>query len=124
MSEVTEQRKVWHTSKWRRMSDRIYRVDKFIVPRKAREEFIVRVRSAHKVLRTLPGFLQDFVLEQLSGPGEFNVVTIVEWDRAESMENAKAAVARRYKEMNFNPQEFIERSGIKTDIGEYKRIDS
>lgn len=105
------------------MSQRIYRVDKFAVPGNAREEFIGRVQAAHKVLRTIPGFLQDFVFEQFEGPGKFNVVTIVEWDGAESMEKAKAAIAARYKEMNFNPQEFLERSGIKADIGSYKRID-
>jgi heme-degrading monooxygenase HmoA len=59
-------------------SERIYRVDKFVVPDRAREEFLHKVRRTHELRRTLPGFLQDFVLEQSSGPGEFNVVTIVE----------------------------------------------
>jgi len=43
-------------------SGRIYRVDKFVVPDRAREEFIHNVRNTHELLRTLPGFLQDFVL--------------------------------------------------------------
>lgn len=60
-------------------SERIYRVD-FVVPDHAREEFINRVRRTHELLRTQPGFLQDFVLEQSSGPGEFNFVTVVEWE--------------------------------------------
>jgi heme-degrading monooxygenase HmoA len=105
-------------------SARIYRVDKFVVPDSARQEFISRVRSTHERLRTLPGFLQDFVLEQSSGPGEFNFVTIVEWDSVESIENAKNAVMAIHKDMNFNPQEMLTRLGIKADRGNYKHIDA
>src|ERR671914_699277 len=98
-------------------SQRIYRVDKFVVPDSAREEFMSRVRSTHELLTTLSGFLQDFVLEQSSGPGEFNFVTLVEWDGVESIENAKAAVMAMHKEMQFNPQEMFARLGIKADLG-------
>ncbi len=38
-------------------SERIYRVDKFAVPNRAREEFIEKVRKTHEFLRTQPGFL-------------------------------------------------------------------
>jgi heme-degrading monooxygenase HmoA len=105
-------------------SERIYRVDKFFVPDHAREEFINNVRKTHELLRTLPGFLQDFVLEQSSGPGEFNFVTIIEWDSVESIENAKAAVMAMHKEMKFNPQEMFARLGIKADLGNYRQIDA
>jgi heme-degrading monooxygenase HmoA len=105
-------------------SERIYRVDKFVVPDHAREEFMSQVRNTHELLRTRPGFLQDFVLEQSSGPGEFNFVTIVEWDGVESIENAKAAVMAMHKEMNFNPQEMFARLGIKADLGHYRQIDA
>lgn len=50
------------------MSDRIYRVDKFVVPDAAREEFLDRVRRTHASLKAQPGFLQDFVLEAILGP--------------------------------------------------------
>jgi heme-degrading monooxygenase HmoA len=94
------------------------------VPDHAREEFMRRVRDTHELLRTLPGFLQDFVLEQSSGPGEFNFVTSVEWDGVESIENAKASVMAMQKEMNFNPQEMWARLGIKTDLANYRQIDT
>lgn len=55
------------------LQERIYRVDKFVVPDRAREEFIGKVSKTHEVLRTVPGFLQDFVLELESGPGEFKL---------------------------------------------------
>jgi hypothetical protein len=51
-----------------------------------------RLRNTHRLLRTLPDFLQDVVREHSAGTDEFNFVTIVEWDSAESMENARAAV--------------------------------
>jgi hypothetical protein len=44
------------------MSERVYRVDKFIVPSGAREEFLEKARRTHALLKAQPGFLQDFVL--------------------------------------------------------------
>ena len=105
-------------------SERIYRVDKFAVPDHAREEFMSQIRNTHGLLRTLPGFLQDFVLEQSSAPGEFNIVTIVEWDGVDSIEHAKTAVMAMHKDMKFNPQEMFARLGIKADLGHYKQIDA
>jgi hypothetical protein len=61
-----------------RVPEKIYRVDKFVVPSSPREEFLGKVRPTHALLQAQPGFLQDFVLEQSCGPGEFNFVTIVE----------------------------------------------
>lgn len=103
-------------------SERVYRVDKFVVPDHAREEFVSNVRKTHELLRTLPGFIQDFVLEQSSGPGEFNFVTIVEWDSAQSIENAKAAVMAMHAQTNFNPQELFARLGIKADLANYRQL--
>jgi heme-degrading monooxygenase HmoA len=100
----------------------IYRVDKFVVPDDARDEFMDRVRGIHAFLRTLPGFVQDSLLEQTGGPGEFNIVTIAVWDGAESFENAREAAAARYRETGFDPQETIARLGIRADLATYKQI--
>jgi heme-degrading monooxygenase HmoA len=106
------------------MSERIYRVDKFIVPSGAREEFIEKARRTHALLKMQPGFLQDFVLEQSSGPGEFNFVTIVEWANQDSVENARAAVVKLHREMDFTPQEVFARLDIKADLANYKRLEA
>jgi heme-degrading monooxygenase HmoA len=106
------------------MSERIYRVDKFVVPSGAREEFLGKARRTHSLLRAQLGFLQDFVLEQSSGPGEFNFVTIVEWASQEAIENARSAVLALHREMNFNPQEMFARMGIKADLANYKRLEA
>jgi heme-degrading monooxygenase HmoA len=89
------------------MSKRVYRVDKFVVPTSAREEFLDRVRRTHAFLKAQPGFVQDFVLEQFSGPGEFNIVTTVEWASREAFEGASAVISARYREMNFNPRKHL-----------------
>jgi len=67
--------------------------------------------------------MQDFVLEQSAGPGEFNFVTIVEWEGAEYIENARSAVIAMHKGMNFSPQEMFSRLEIKGDLANYQRID-
>jgi heme-degrading monooxygenase HmoA len=104
-------------------SGRVYRIDKFNVPSSARKEFIDKVHSTHELLRTLPGFIQDNVLEQIGGPGEFNFVTIVIWDSMESMEAAGKAFMAKREEIGFNPQEMFARLEIKADLANYKQID-
>jgi hypothetical protein len=47
-----------------RMSETVYRVDKFVVPPGAREEFLEKARRTHALLKAQPGFLQDFVIVQ------------------------------------------------------------
>jgi heme-degrading monooxygenase HmoA len=88
-----------------RRSEHLFRVDKFVVPSHDRDEFLAKVRKTREHLKTLPGFLRDIVLEHSSGPGEFNFVTVVEWDNAASVENAKATVMAMHKATNFNPRE-------------------
>jgi heme-degrading monooxygenase HmoA len=101
---------------------RIYRIDKFKGPSSARGEFIDRVHKSHEFLRTLPGFIQDYVLEQIGGPGEFNLITIVIWNSMESIEAARKAVTTKYEEIGFNPQEMYSRLGIKADLANYQEI--
>ncbi len=105
------------------MDKEIFRVDKFVVPEYAREEFLTRVHATHEVLRTQPGFVQDAILEQTFGPGEFNFVTIVEWENSDAIEVARRAVAALHQKMNFDAQAMIGRLGIRTDIANYKRVE-
>ncbi|MBY2931257.1 antibiotic biosynthesis monooxygenase family protein [Rhizobium leguminosarum] len=104
------------------MSGAFFRVDKFIVPAAAREEFVVKVMMTHKVLEAQDGFIDHRVLEQVAGPGEFNFVTIAEWENAEVVERARAAVAAAHRAANFDPQEMFARLGIHADIAGYKPV--
>ena len=48
----------------------IYRLDKFKVPAAARGEFLARVRTSNEILRAIPGFVEDCLLEQLGASGD------------------------------------------------------
>lgn len=100
----------------------LYRVDKFIVPAAGRDEFLARVHDTHAVLRQQEGFLQDMILEQQSGPGAFNIITVVEWVSADVVARVGEAVAKRHAEMGFDRNEMIARLGITADIASYARV--
>lgn len=97
----------------------VYRVDKFVVPDHAREEFWTHVRRTHEVLRDQPGFLDDVLLEQHSGPGRFNMVTIARWSSPDDLVAARTAVEHAHREADFRPAEFFERAGIEADLANY-----
>jgi heme-degrading monooxygenase HmoA len=105
------------------MNAEVFRVDKFVVPAPAREEFLDKVHATHAVLRTQPGFVRDAILEQSSGPGEFNFVTIVEWQDSDAIEGARRAVVALHQKINFDAQAMTSRLGIRADIANYKRVE-
>ena len=100
----------------------IYRVDKFVVPAPAREEFLRRVLDTHQVLRRQPGFVRDSILEQVSGPGRFNIVTLAEWEDQAAIDAARAEVLKAHTESGFNPQETMARLRIEADIATYRPL--
>jgi len=100
-----------------------YRVDKFAVPAAGREEFLQRVAATHALLREQDGFVRDIILEQQSGPGEFNFVTLVEWETPDVVGRATAAVAKLHAETGFDRHEMMSRLGIRADIANYKRLE-
>lgn len=100
----------------------VFRVDKFVVPAEAREEILRKVRATHELLRLQEGFVQDFLLEQFSGPGEFNLVTIVEWENQAAVDNVVPIVKAAQALVGFNPQETLTRLGVRADIANYQRI--
>ncbi|WP_295809666.1 antibiotic biosynthesis monooxygenase family protein [uncultured Nitratireductor sp.] len=100
----------------------VYRVDKFAVPVPAREEFLERVSATHETLRQQPGFVRDVILEQASGPGTFNFVTLVEWESPDAIERAGEAVARMHAQTGFDRHEMIARLGIAADIANYRAL--
>lgn len=103
-------------------SHHIYRVDKFNVPKTSRDEFLAKVNETHQILRDMPGFLQDFILEQDLDPNFCSILTFVEWENQESVENAKVKVGDRQKEKGFNPKEVFTKLNIKADMGTYSQI--
>ncbi|CAL9526672.1 antibiotic biosynthesis monooxygenase [Streptomyces sp. enrichment culture] len=97
----------------------VYRVDKFAVPGTAREEFWRQVRRTHALLREQPGFLDDVLLEQRSGPGRFNVVTLVRWRSADDLAAARPVVEASHRAAGFSPADFLARAGVEADVADY-----
>ena len=106
----------------RQSSGRVYRVDRFVVPGAARDEFLARVRATHALLKRQAGFLQDFLLEEPRGPDASQIVTIVEWESPGAIPPARAAVQSMHRQTSFDPQEMIARLGIDADLGTYREI--
>jgi spore maturation protein SpmB len=100
-------------------SSSVFRVDKFVAPADALPAFLERVHRIQGMLDTLPGCKQNLVLTQTGGPGEFNVVTLVEWASTPAMDAAKAIVQKKYAKEGFDPASFMQRLGVRVDMGLY-----
>lgn len=97
----------------------LYRIDKFIVPESAKEEFLSRLHASQRFLRTIPGFVRDFALEQDAGAGFRHYVTLAEWTDAAAIDVATAAIHGWYAASQFDPQEMCDRLGIRVERGNY-----
>lgn len=103
-------------------SEKVFRVDKFVVPDNAFDEFLEAVKKTHKTLRICSGFIQDFIFKQFSGDGVYNVVTVVEWQNLKFVNKAKSAIQEMQRKEKLNPQEIIKRNRIKSDFSFCKSI--
>jgi heme-degrading monooxygenase HmoA len=103
-------------------SQRVYRVDKFRVPAPARAEFLERVRETHNALKSQPGLIQDFILEQTGGPGVFNIVTVAVWQDARAVDAAKTAMEEWRRSTGFEPKEMFSRLNIEADLANYSEV--
>ena len=103
-------------------AQRIYRVDRFTVPGRSRAAFLDKVGQTHELLRVQPGFVQDMLLEQPTDAGDYNIVTIVEWESEAAIVPVQPKVQAMHRELNFNRQEFLAQHGIEADLGTYRHI--
>lgn len=97
----------------------LFRIDKFIVPPAAMAPFLARVQHVKDLLDTVPGCKQNLMLTQNGGPGEYNVVTIVEWENADAVSHAQAFMKQRYAEEAFDPAAYMISLGVRADLGMY-----
>lgn len=100
----------------------LFRIDRFVVPAEALPDFMERLRFTQQTLDTVPGCRQNLVLKQEDGPGQFNIITLVEWSDAEAVEAAKAVMQARYAEEGFDPAAFIRKLKVQADMGIYRNI--
>jgi heme-degrading monooxygenase HmoA len=101
------------------MKQRIFRLDRFLVPVAGRDEFLEQVRRTHQVLRSLPGFVEDVVLERPAGASRFSIVTLVIWESQEAVEDARVAVSVEHRKAGFDRHKMLARLGVEADVGNY-----
>jgi hypothetical protein len=104
------------------IANHFYRVDRFIVPRAARDEFLEKVLMTHQLLREQPGFVQDFLLEQSIDADHVTLLTIAEWSDVKYVEGARAAVAAMHARIRFDKEEIFSRLGIKAEFASYRPL--
>ena len=102
----------------------LYRSDKYFVPVSARSEFLNNAQEIHAFLKTQPGFIQGFILEQTEGSSEFNFVNFTGFENPEAIIHARAAITALHERTGFDPQGFHTRLGIRADVGIYKPTDN
>ena len=102
-------------------TDRIYFIDKFFGPAKAKREFIERVSINRNLIKKLPGFVEDSAFERTDENGNFIFMTIAVWENEEAVNKAKQSVQAEYKKQGFNIAEMFERLNITMDRGMYRK---
>jgi hypothetical protein len=97
----------------------VFRVDRFAVPAAAMPAFTRALHHIQQILGTQPGCRQNLVLTREGGPGEFNVVTLVEWAGTDELAAARVAVQAQYAKEGFNPATLMRELGVSADMGVY-----
>lgn len=100
----------------------IFRIDRFVVPAHALPAFMERLRFTQQTLDAQPGCRQNLVLKQEGNPGEFKIITLVEWADAEAIAAAKAAMQAKYREEGFDPAAFIQELRVQADMDVYRTV--
>lgn len=97
----------------------VFRVDKFVVPAGALATFVEQMQHIQRLLRTQPGCVRATVLKQTGGSGEFNVLTLVEWESDAAVAAAQEAVQQKFAQEGFDPKAFAQGLGARSDLGFY-----
>jgi predicted ester cyclase/heme-degrading monooxygenase HmoA len=95
-------------------------IDKFLVPAKAKQEFLERVKINRNFIKNLPGFIEDAAYERTDENGNLVFITIAVWESEDAVKKAKEAVQAEYKKQGFNMPEMLERLNITMDRGVYR----
>lgn len=101
-------------------AERIRFIDKFVVPAKAKQQFLERVAINRNMIKKIPGFIEDAAYENTDEQGNFIYVTIAVWQNEEVLKKAKETVQAAYQKEGFNLPEFLKQLNITIDRGHYK----
>ena len=99
-------------------------IDKFLVPAKAKEEFMQRANFNRSFIKNLPGFIEDAAYERTDEQGNLVFITIAVWENEEVVKKAKEAVQSEYKKQGFDLAAMLQRLNITIDRGMYAEADT
>ncbi|MCT8333011.1 antibiotic biosynthesis monooxygenase [Leptospira sp. 85282-16] len=96
-------------------------IDRFQLPKEAKDVFLKRVKINRDFIKTLPGFLGDEVYFCEKNKN-ISFVTVAKWKDSDSLENAKALVFSEYQKQNFHMTDFLEKNSIQLEREIYEKI--
>jgi len=99
-----------------------FRIDRFVVPDAAREEFLSRIRQTHEFLADQPGFVRDHVVERALEGSASEIVTVAEWQDEAAVASARLAVQAMHRRDGFEPKAMFDRLGISAVMGSYTSV--
>ncbi len=94
------------------MTDPLFRIDSFVVPAAAREEFAATMRRNMDFIRALPGFRGHVAYEKRQGDGPYDIVTVATWESREALERAGVEVRAYYQRIGFDMPGTLKRWGV------------
>lgn len=106
------------------LSNHIHKLDKFAVKNSVRSEFLPIVLGIMELLKAQPGYIQSCIIEQPGETGEFNLVTLTEWESNHAFEGARGAVLAMQRESGLNTQELMARLGVRAEMGIYTAVNA
>ena len=104
------------------LEKRKFRIDRYVVPKASRDEFLVGVRKMAVFLKTLDGCVRTLAVEAPLSLETISVITIAEWDSAEAIRNAFPKVRAMHQESGNNPGANLKRLGVTAEQAEYLPI--
>ncbi|TGL90973.1 antibiotic biosynthesis monooxygenase [Leptospira congkakensis] len=96
-------------------------IDRFRLPKEAKEIFLERVKANRDFIKNLDGFLGDqiFIREET---GEIHFITVATWKDKQSLENAKTLVFSEYQKQAFVMPEFLKTHSIQIEREIYEKV--
>lgn len=104
-------------------NNRIF-IDRFFVPANAKEEFIHRMNVNRSFIKTLQGFIRDYVYVRNDDDQNLVCITIALWENEEALAKAKQAVQSEYKREGFDPAAMMQRLNIKMERDTYEKLEN
>ena len=98
-------------------------IDTFIVPEKAKQEFLERVSINRNFIKHLNGFIKDDAYERTDENGNLIYMTIAVWENEAVLKKAKEIVQAQYKKEGFTISEMFERLNIVMERNIYKEAE-